>query len=67
VSGTILLAYLPHELDVNDSAIVKLENPDGRTNWVGRAGIMVRQGHFRAWKLGPDTWCLGFHRLTALR
>jgi hypothetical protein len=36
-------AYLPHGLDVNDSAIVKLENPDGRTNWVGRAGIMVRK------------------------
>jgi hypothetical protein len=36
-------AYLPHGLGDSDSAIVKLENPDGRTNWVGRAGIMVRQ------------------------
>ena len=36
-------AYLPHGLGESDSAIVKLENPDGRTNWVGRAGIMVRQ------------------------
>ncbi len=36
-------AYLPHGLGDSDSAIVKLENPDRRTNWVGRAGIMVRQ------------------------
>ena len=36
-------AYLPHALGGSDSAIVKLENPDGRTNWVGRAGIMVRK------------------------
>ena len=36
-------AYLPHGLGDSDSAIVKLENPDGRTNWVGRAGIMVRK------------------------
>jgi hypothetical protein len=36
-------AYLPHALGDSDSAIVKLENPDGRTNWVGRAGIMVRK------------------------
>jgi Pectate lyase superfamily protein len=36
-------AYLPQGLGVNDSAVVKLENPDGRTNWVGRAGIMVRK------------------------
>lgn len=35
--------YLPHALGVTDSAIVKLENPDVRTNWVGRAGIMVRR------------------------
>ncbi len=36
-------AYLPQGLGVNDSAVVKLENADGRTNWVGRAGIMVRK------------------------
>jgi len=36
-------AYLPHALGVSDSAVVKVENPDVRTNWVGRAGIMVRQ------------------------
>jgi hypothetical protein len=36
-------AYLPHGLEDSGSAIVKLENPDGRTNWVGRAGIMVRK------------------------
>ena len=36
-------AYLAHGLGVNDSATVKLENPDGRTNWLGRAGLMVRQ------------------------
>lgn len=36
-------AYLPHALGTTDSAIVKLENPDVRTNWVGRAGIMVRK------------------------
>jgi hypothetical protein len=36
-------AYLPHGLGDSDSAIVRLENPDRRTNWVGRAGIMVRQ------------------------
>lgn len=36
-------AYLPHGLGDSDTAIVKLENPDRRTNWVGRAGIMVRK------------------------
>jgi hypothetical protein len=36
-------AYLPHGLGDSDLAMVKLENPDRRTNWVGRAGIMVRQ------------------------
>lgn len=36
-------AYLPRALGDSDSAIVKVENPDVRTNWVGRAGIMVRQ------------------------
>jgi hypothetical protein len=36
-------AYLPHGLGESDTAIVKLENPDGRTNWVGRTGIMVRK------------------------
>jgi hypothetical protein len=36
-------AYLPHGLGATDSAIVKLENADSRTNWVGRAGIMVRK------------------------
>jgi hypothetical protein len=30
-------------LGATDSAIVKLENADLRTNWVGRAGIMVRK------------------------
>ncbi len=35
--------YLPHALGDSDSAIVKLENPDGRANWVGRVGIMVRK------------------------
>jgi hypothetical protein len=30
-------------LGVNDSVTVKLENADGRSNWVGRAGIMVRK------------------------
>ncbi len=36
-------AYLPHALGETDSAVVKLENPDVRTSWVGRAGIMVRK------------------------
>jgi hypothetical protein len=36
-------AYLPHALGGNDWAIVKLENPDVRTSWLGRAGIMVRK------------------------
>jgi len=36
-------AYLPQALGVGDSAIVKLENADYRSNWVGRAGIMVRK------------------------
>jgi len=36
-------AYLPHALGDSDSAVVQLENPDGRTNWVGRVGIMVRK------------------------
>ncbi len=36
-------AYLPHGLGDSGLATVKLENPDRRTNWVGRAGIMVRR------------------------
>ena len=35
--------YLPHGLGESESVVVKLENPDMRTNWVGRTGIMVRQ------------------------
>jgi len=35
--------YLPHGLGNSDSAVVEVENPDVRTNWLGRAGIMVRQ------------------------
>jgi len=36
-------AYLPHALGETNSAILKLENPDGRDNWLGRAGIIVRR------------------------
>jgi len=36
-------AYLPQALGTADSTIVKLENADYRSNWVGRAGIMVRK------------------------
>jgi hypothetical protein len=36
-------AYLPRTLGVSDSAVVKLENADFRSNWVGRTGIMVRK------------------------
>jgi polygalacturonase len=55
-----------HGLDVNDSAIVKLQNPDGRTNWVGRRGSWCAE-IFPSLGSRPDTRCLGFHRLTALR
>ena len=34
--------YQPHALAENASVTVELENPDMRTNWVGRAGIIVR-------------------------
>jgi hypothetical protein len=34
--------YLPRALPPEASVIVKLDNPDLRTNWVGRAGIIVR-------------------------
>ncbi len=34
--------YLPKALGRSGSVTVKLENPDLRTNWVGRAGIIVR-------------------------
>jgi hypothetical protein len=34
--------YRPHALGEDGSIVVKLSNPDMRTNWVGRAGIMVR-------------------------
>jgi hypothetical protein len=36
-------AYLPQGLGVADSVVVKLENADFRSNWVGRSGIMVRK------------------------
>ena len=36
-------AYLPQALGPSDSAVVKLENADFRSNWVGRTGIMVRK------------------------
>jgi hypothetical protein len=35
--------YLPHGMGDSDAVVVQLENPDLRTNWLGRAGIMVRQ------------------------
>jgi hypothetical protein len=35
-------AYLPRALGASDSAVVKLDNADFRSNWVGRAGIIVR-------------------------
>ncbi len=34
--------YRSHALPENGSIVVKVGNPDLRTNWVGRAGIMVR-------------------------
>ncbi len=34
--------YREHALARDDVAVVKLENPDMRTHWSGRAGIMVR-------------------------
>ena len=36
-------AYLPHALKEDGTVIVKLENPDMRSNWTGRVGIMVRK------------------------
>jgi hypothetical protein len=36
-------AYLPQALGATDSVVVKLENADFRSNWVGRTGIMVRK------------------------
>jgi len=36
-------AYLPRGLGDSGSVLVKLENADSRTNWVGRTGIMVRK------------------------
>jgi len=36
-------AYLSQGLGETNSAIVKLENPDGRNSWLGRVGIMVRK------------------------
>jgi hypothetical protein len=36
-------AYLPRTLQATGSAIVKLENPDMRSSWTGRAGIIVRR------------------------
>lgn len=34
--------YLPQALPINGSAVVRIENPDLRTSWLGRAGIMIR-------------------------
>ncbi len=34
--------YQPRALDENGTVVVKLENPDLRANWLGRAGIIVR-------------------------
>lgn len=34
--------YQQHVLEENGTVIEKLENPDLRTNWLGRAGIIVR-------------------------
>jgi len=34
--------YQPRALGENGAVIVKLENPDLRANWLGRAGIIVR-------------------------
>jgi hypothetical protein len=34
--------YLPKGLPPNGSIVVRLENPDLRTSWFGRVGIMVR-------------------------
>ncbi len=36
-------AYLPHALGETNSAIVKLENADNTSSWLGRVGIIVRQ------------------------
>jgi hypothetical protein len=36
-------AYLPKAFEPADSVVVKLENADFRTNWVGRTGLMVRK------------------------
>ncbi len=35
--------FLPQSLPPRGTLVVKLENPDLRTNWVGRAGIIVRR------------------------
>ncbi|MGH9521048.1 MAG: glycosyl hydrolase family 28 protein, partial [Terriglobales bacterium] len=34
--------YLQRKLPENGTVLVRLENPDGATNWLGRAGLMVR-------------------------
>ena len=36
-------AYLPQGLGETNSAIVKLENADGTSSWLGRVGILVRK------------------------
>jgi hypothetical protein len=36
-------AYLPQGLGETNSAIVKLENADGVSSWIGRTGIIVRK------------------------
>jgi hypothetical protein len=37
--------YRPRALAAHGSAVVKIENPNLRTNWVGRTGLMVRNRH----------------------
>ncbi len=35
--------YQPQALSDNGSVVVRIDNPDLRSNWLGRAGIMVRR------------------------
>jgi hypothetical protein len=48
-------AYLAQALGAADSAVVKLENADFRSNWVGRTGMMVRKEIAKA---GQSPGCL---------
>ena len=57
-------AYLPHALGGAGAAIVKLENPDTRSNWIGRAGIMVRKDIS---KPGQSSGLPGARRFTSQR